>query len=601
MSESVDTNASPSGPASRWLVAVEIALVFAVFFVQGATPVPDVNEPYYLEKAKHFWDSSWIADDTFLNSADTHQVFYFTFGWLSLVLPLPALAWVGRLLTWGLMAWSWRRLSFAVAPRRWLSVLTAATFVCLLERVHVAGEWVVGGVEAKGFAYVLVFLGLEALVAGRWNRVWLLLGAASAFHVLVGGWSVVAAGFAWVSIGHRRPGLLSMLPALAGGLLLSLPGLVPSMTLASGAETADVEWANQIYVFGRLSHHLAPAGFRTFFIVRFGLAAAAFAMVWWMPPVDDGRRRVRLFVGGALAIAMCGVVISVLTAGRPGLAAGLLRFYWFRLADVAVPLGIALGGPGFMAWLLGSSEDRRPVICKRPVATFIVGILAGVAAAGTLLGLGWLKYWETSFSDLVVAACAVSLILGVIWSMVLRISTSQASSRWWMPAAATGAAMLLIVVPAVHLGGHALARCVPTPPRADRLPGYSAWRLACHWIAEPRNVPPDSRFFTPPMAQTFKWYAGRSEVVNWKEIPQDAQSIVAWWRRMNDVYYTGIDDPGRRWYNSLAWLDAERLRQLGRRYDADYVLTARWPRRVNLEIVYLNESYVIYRIDRRRQ
>ena len=69
-----------------------------------------------------------------------------------------------------------------------------------------AGEWVIGGVEAKGFAYVLVFLGLEALAANRWNRVWLLLGAASAFHVLVGGWAAVAAGLAWLLTGSDRPG-----------------------------------------------------------------------------------------------------------------------------------------------------------------------------------------------------------------------------------------------------------------------------------------------------------------------------------------------------------------------------------------------------------
>ena len=46
----------------------------------------------------------------------------------------------------------------------------------LIERFHMAGEWVIGGVEAKGFAYVLVFLGLEAVVRNRWNRAWLLLG-----------------------------------------------------------------------------------------------------------------------------------------------------------------------------------------------------------------------------------------------------------------------------------------------------------------------------------------------------------------------------------------------------------------------------------------
>lgn len=179
-------------------------MVFAVFFIQGAAPVPEVNEPYYLGKAIHFWNPDWVQGDFFLDTADTHTVFYLTFGWLALVLSPTAMAWTGRVLTWALLAWAWRRLSFALVPRPWMAVLTAALWVLLIERCHMAGEWVVGGVEAKGFAYVLVLLGLEALVRNRWNRMWLLFGAASAFHVLVGGWSVIAAGWAWLAQGGEK-------------------------------------------------------------------------------------------------------------------------------------------------------------------------------------------------------------------------------------------------------------------------------------------------------------------------------------------------------------------------------------------------------------
>ena len=184
---------------------IEIALIFAVFCIQGAWPVPDVNEPYYLGKAIHYWNPDWLRGDFFMESADTHKVFYFTFGWLSLWLSPVALVWTGRIVTWLLLAWAWRRLSVAVVPRPWYSVLTAALFVCLMERCHMAGEWVIGGVEAKGFAYVLVFLGLEALVRNRWNRALLLFGAAAAFHVLVGGWAAVAAGMAWLWLIKPRP------------------------------------------------------------------------------------------------------------------------------------------------------------------------------------------------------------------------------------------------------------------------------------------------------------------------------------------------------------------------------------------------------------
>ena len=183
---------------------IETALVLGVFALQGATPVPDVNEPCYLGKAIHFWTPDWAKGDFFLEAADARQVFYFTFGWLAIWLSPPALAWTGRWLTWALLAWSWQRLSFAVLPRAWWSVLSAALLVCLADRCHAAGEWIVGGVEAKGFAFALMFFGLEAIIAGRWNRAWLLLGASSMFHVLVGGWSAVAAAAVWLAEGSDR-------------------------------------------------------------------------------------------------------------------------------------------------------------------------------------------------------------------------------------------------------------------------------------------------------------------------------------------------------------------------------------------------------------
>jgi len=507
-------------------VVAEVGLVFGVFFLQGAWPVPDVNEPYYLGKAIHFWNPAAIPNDAFLNSHDTHKVFYFTFGWLSLWLSPWMLAWAGRLATWALLAWAWWRLSFALVPRRWFSVLTAALFVCLLERFHMAGEWVVGGIEAKGFAYVLVFLGLEAVVRNRWNRAWLLLGAASAFHVLVGGWSVVAAGVAWLLMRGDRPPLRAMWPAVLGGFLLSLPGLVPSLGLTWGVDGDLVPRANEIYFFKRLAHHLVPAGLPPGFVDRFLLLTLFWGLLEWITPGDATRRRLRTFTVGALAIAGVGLLINLLANVSTSLAAGLLRFYWFRLSDVAVPL-------------------------------------------------------------------AVAMVAGAYVAHLLRVNPR--AGRWALAVA--------VLVAGFHVGGYAVTRPFRTEPRADRrrVADYVAWRRACGWVALSGQVPREARFLTPRMSQTFKWYAGRAEVATWKDIPQDARSIVRWWGELNDIY--GLADPqrGDRWCESLTELGAERLESLGAKYRADYVLTQARPR-LDLEVVYQNRSYVIYRLsDRRRQ
>ncbi len=237
MTQAAGESDADTARGARWRPAAEVALIFLVFFIHAGWPAPDVNEPHYLGKARHYWDPSWCPADFFLGTADAHEAFYFAFGWLTLWLPLPAVAWCGRVLTWGLLAWAWRRLSVALVNGFLYSVLSAALFVALNARFHMAGEWVVGGVEAKGFAYVLVLLGLESLVRASWGRALVLFGAASAFHVIVGGWAVVATAITWLATKDRPPLRQLFLPAMVGGLL-SLAGLWPAWELTMGRRPA---------------------------------------------------------------------------------------------------------------------------------------------------------------------------------------------------------------------------------------------------------------------------------------------------------------------------------------------------------------------------
>ena len=350
---------------SRRQSLIEIALIFVVFAVQGAWPLPDNNEPYYLGKAIHYWNPDWLAGDFFLESPDAHTVFYFTFGWLSLLLSPTALACAGRIACWLLLAVGWRRLSFAAVPRAWWSILTAALFAGLMDRFHMAGEWVIGSVEAKPFAYALVFFGFEALLKDRWNRGLLFFGAAAAFHVLVGGWTAVAAGLAWWMLKFDGRGfvfrsLRLLWPGILGGLLLSLPGLIPSLALDWGADAEIARQAHLIYVFERLAHHLFLVGMRRELVLRMALLGCFWILlgIWRERLEIDAERRwpldaLRAFVAGAIVIAAVGGAIHLLIPFDAGLAAGLLRYYWFRLLDVALPLGVAIESVAIIAALSG--------------------------------------------------------------------------------------------------------------------------------------------------------------------------------------------------------------------------------------------------------
>jgi hypothetical protein len=457
----------------RGLAAVETGLIFLVLFLWGGGPPPDTNEAHYLAKARHYWDPEWCPGDFFLESADAHLVFYWTFGWVAALLPLPAAAWVGRIAMWALQAWSWRRLSWAVVPRPMFSLLSAALFLVLLDWCELAGEWIADGVEAKSFAFGFVFLGIEAIVRNRWRLGLVLFGAASAFHVLVGGWSVVAAGFAWLGAGQERPRLREISPALLGGFLLSLPGLLPGLALTRGFDPATVAEANQIYVFVRLPHHLLPSHFPAEKYAAYASLLATFLALGFatlrLGQIEAGLRRLWGLAGGAVLIGMAGMAFFLATKNNPELAANLLRFYFFRLSDAFLPLAAALT----LGVLLVRLQTRRP---RLAAAMLIAGVMVAVAGVGH-------RYLDR------------------------RLDFRPGADRQSLPRFAD--------------------------PRETEA-AYHAWRRMGAWVQS--NTPSDALFLTPRAQQTFKWYAHRPEVVTWKDLPQDAAGIVEWRRRFTKIY-----------------------------------------------------------------
>ncbi len=137
----------------------------------------------------------------------------------------------------------------------------------------------------------------------------------------------------------------------------------------------------------------------------------------------------------------------------------------------------------------------------------------------------------------------------------------------------------------------------PRPPADDKIADLASWREICQWVGD--HTPAEALFITPRTAQTFRWYAGRAEVVSRKDIPQDAAGIVQWWRRMNDVYRDRREGINPGWYRSLSDLGPARLRELGEKYGADYVITDAQPP-LALELVSPpNPSYAVYRLSHR--
>lgn len=521
-SDSDNENRSPdqvsTGPG-RFSQLIEIGLIFVCFALYAGQLPPDVNESHYLSKAKHFWNPNWCPNDIFLGSSFAHWLFYVIAGGLTKFMSLSAVAWTGRAITWLLIAVAWHRLSRTLMDVRWVAVISAIFFLLLNDRFHLAGEWIIGGFEAKGIAYFFVLLALGSLVKRDWSWVWPLLGAACAFHILVGGWSFLSALFAWlatmhvsghISVAQRvRDASAQWLP-LAAGIALASIGAIPPLLADLSAPSEIAIAARSIYVNHRIAHHLSFDAFPALHVARFTLVILYWYLLsrWLWVRWPSLFRRIRplfQFCIGSLIISFGGLLLTGLAEQNDRLAIiseGLLRFYWFRLSDVAVPLAAAMASCAAVVYWL--KTDRRI---------------------------------STRVSSLVFVSCVL---------------------------VASGVAVY--------------QRHQDPRPRADRssLPSYQQdekrtlgtyrnWRKACQWVAE--NTPADAMFITPHEQQTFKWYAGRAEVVNWKDIPQDSFGIVEWSDRLRALY-----EPQRRYESGLFSYSDAQLRELARKYGAGFLM-----------------------------
>ena len=480
----------------EWLLLVSIMFIYA-----GDAP-PMVNEAHYLVKAKNFWQPDWCAADLFASSGKAHVVFYAVFGWPAKYFSLETTAWIGRSVGWSILSVGLMRLSGAFFRDRFASLLLITIWIAAIEYGNLAGEWVIGGIEGKVPAYGLVLAAIAELAHRNWNRVWVLLGLASAFHVLTGGWSVIAAMFAWIICEWRKPDRHPLLTRwLFLGGTISLAGVVPAVQLMLGSSATEATEAAKIYSFFRIRHHLLPSDFLTWWYIRHGIVLAIL-IVFARSRIarSDKERRFLALVGGAGLIALIGLLIGTLAPFFPDTAARLLRYYWFRLSDAIIPLGMS------MMVLMAFYDPQNPLRKLAKTVVVVACLLVGYSSVERM-------------------------VQGVPPSVNNRLL------GWDMDADA-----------------------------ATRSSVFEDWLLVCDWAA--MSTPIDEVFLTPRHQQTFKWYSGRSEVVNWKDVPQDASSLIEWKKRFQEVF------PDRLGATRTS-INYQALREFRRRYGVRYMIVDR--------------------------
>jgi hypothetical protein len=219
------------------------------------------------------------------------------------------------------------------------SLLVVAVFCAMGEQL-IGGEWLFKGVEAKTFAYSLLFMALGFAYRSRWLVAIALAAVATYLHFLVGGfWTLMLLFIQLTRQRQFKPVLLSvaMFAVLVAPLLIVVvPHDVVSLVAAAPSQgpSADV-----IYAEVRGAEHLAP--FRTRWEFWTWLPGIVVTVCLLGVLAGLQRRSVLPPIGVPAMTALSFLLFALVIAFFDRHNYYLAKFYLFRPSSLALFLAIS--------------------------------------------------------------------------------------------------------------------------------------------------------------------------------------------------------------------------------------------------------------------
>lgn len=302
------------------------------------------NEVDVLPLAKQYVEPTWIPGDWYLNQSPSYRVlFQSLFGRLIVSWGFLTTSIVGRLICYGLVAWGLVLIARQIGLHL-VALLLALPLFLTDNQGAIAGEWLVGGFETKAVAYGLVMLAIALLLKRRYSLMALLLGLATSFHVLVGGYTFLTAiGWFCVRYKTRFPRMKEwgwMLLMYFTGSIFVLPAVIQQ--LLTPKPTGNLA-SSYIYVFLRLPHHLNPQHwYKVWWLMLIGYLlilpiSVAFICLYRPSKERSTQRNACIELLEFTLISLIPFVLGLAIApfdsqGR------FLQYYPFRLGDIMLPL-----------------------------------------------------------------------------------------------------------------------------------------------------------------------------------------------------------------------------------------------------------------------
>lgn len=341
----------------------------AVLLLRWYVPHPIANEAGKLIEARRLLDATFLAHDWLRQHAAEDSLYSL---YSLLVAPLWALTGeatrvvlLGRPLIWAATLYALLRLARALPISCGALAFGLAVWLARCQSLG-AGEWVLGGMEAKCLAYAAVFVAVENLLRRRLGWATAACWLALALHPLVGGWATLAAVGAVLAGREVGPGRRRFVG------LNSLALLALALAYGWGQLHGTNAAADRLVVLLRNPQHLDPGyfhGLREFFWLTVLTAASFWAL----------RRRVareKAVLLSVFLLLLWGEFASGLLAWRLD-AFWYLKSYPFRVCDTLVGLFFWLTVPPALGHWLANRGVWRKLAAPVVGGTLLLIVLLG--------------------------------------------------------------------------------------------------------------------------------------------------------------------------------------------------------------------------------
>jgi len=326
------------------------------------------NEMDVLPYARAIFDPDWLGSDWYLHLEIPYRfLFSYPVGW-----SIDTFGWVptivaGRLLTYLFIATALYDLRKTILPKAStpIFILPVALFLLLFRTGIGPGEWIVGALDTKVFAYGFAMVSLSRTIRGQWVIAMSAAGLALSFHLLVGGYNLVC--IAPLALSRFRDVTWSQKRSIQMIIAFIINGSVGLYAIAnqlffSTSYNGGAAWT--FYVEKRVAHHLIPTEFPLTWWILMPLLIGLNAWIYAKSKYGT-LSRLALYSLVTAVIAGAGFLIWMIGPTQ------LLRYYFFRISDGLLPLYSL-----FVVTLCFA--NKRPVSDKKWMAgiTLVIGIIA---------------------------------------------------------------------------------------------------------------------------------------------------------------------------------------------------------------------------------